>query len=153
MDPLTALSLAAAVAQFVDFGFKVLGNAREVYGSLSGATEEDRSLENAARETQHLAGKLVVPKLESMTDEDRLLHGLAAECRTLSTQVLALLDKIKAKNSKSKLDSVLAAVKSKHYEKEKLGLQRRLEQCRVRLEQLLSALSRCVPTATDYIPR
>jgi transcriptional antiterminator Rof (Rho-off) len=144
MEPLSALSLAAAVAQLVDYGFKILGNVREISSSLSGATEENQSLENATRVMQRLTEMLASSKLGSLPDEQDILSDLVAECLSLSDQLLALLDKIKAKDLKSKIQLTLAAVKSKRYEKEKLRLQKRLEDCQLRLDRYLTALSRCV---------
>ena len=146
MEPLSALSLAAAVAQFVDYGLKILGNAREMSSSLSGATEENQSLENATRVMQRLTETLATSKLGSLPDEQDFLTELVAECLSLSGQLLALLDKIKAKDPKSKIQLTLAAVKTKRHEKEKLRLQRRLDDCQLRLDRFLAALSRCVST-------
>lgn len=144
MEPLEAFSLAAAVAQFIDFGLRIANNAREIYGSLSGATDENRSLEAAVREVQDLTDKLVCSQSACLTEEDRTLNNLVLECQSVSSQLLVLLDKCKAKDPKSKVQSALAAVKSRHYEREKSSLQKRLEQCRLRLERLLCAMSRLV---------
>jgi hypothetical protein len=148
MEPLSALGSAAAIAQFVDFGFKVLNNAREIYSSVSGATEENSSLGDATREMQRLTEKLVTPELADGTDEEQLLISLVAECRSLSSKLLALLDKIKAKDPRSKFQIIRAAAKSKIYDNEKLALQRRLDDCQLRLDRVLSALSRLVLTQT-----
>jgi signal transduction histidine kinase len=142
MEPLSAISLAAAIAQFVDHGFKIFGNAREIYGSLSGTTEEYQSLENAAREMQLRTERLLSSRSEKLTDEEKMLKDLSEECRVLSTRILDILDKVRAKDPTSKLQSVRAAWRSKRHGREILSLQRRLEQCRDRLEHVLCALSR-----------
>lgn len=144
MEPLSALSLAAAVAQFVDYGFKVVDNAREIYGTLSGATEENLSLETATHEMQRLTEIMVTSTSKIVTDQERMLQDLAAECRSLSSQLLDLLGKIKAKDPESKRHIALAAMKSLLYDKDKTRL-RRLEDCQLRLDRLLSVLSRLVP--------
>ena len=144
MDPLSALSLAAAVAQFVDYGFKILGNAREIHGSLSGATQENQGLEKATLEMQRLTDKLVSSQLVGLTDDDKMLEGLVTECRSLSSQLLNLLSMIKARDPKSKTQIFSAALRSKRYEKEKFRLQRRLGECQLRLDRLLGSLSRFV---------
>jgi hypothetical protein len=142
------LGSAAAIAQFVDFGLKILSNAREIYSSVSGATEENSSLGDATREMQRLTEKLITLELVGGTDEEQLLISLVSECRSLSSQLLALLDKIKAKDPKSKFQIIRAAAKSKLYENEKLALQRRLDDCKLRLDRVLSALSRLVLART-----
>lgn len=40
MDPVTIVSLAAAVAQFLDIGFRLVDGAKEIYESGSGMKEE-----------------------------------------------------------------------------------------------------------------
>jgi hypothetical protein len=40
MDPLTTLSLASAVVQFVDFGISILKAGNEVYHSVSNSSEQ-----------------------------------------------------------------------------------------------------------------
>ncbi len=142
MDPLSALSLAAAVAQFVDYGFKIVSGAREIHASLAGATTEDQHLETATRDIQRLLDKLVTPVSETPGDEEKLLAPLIAECHSISAELLTLLNKTKATDPKSKFRSAIASIKSKAKEKDKLSLQSRLEKSRVRLEQLLSALAR-----------
>ena len=142
MEPLAALSVAAAAAQFIDFGFKVISNAREIYGSLSGTTDENQSLATAALEIQQLTKKLVSSTSENPTEEEKALAALVTECHSLSDQLLKLLNKLRAKDPKSKLHSTLAAMRSKLHEKEKLHLHNRLEQCSVRLERFLGDLSR-----------
>jgi hypothetical protein len=42
MDPLTALSVAAAVVQFVDYGTKVLSKAHGAYKAADGSFLENR---------------------------------------------------------------------------------------------------------------
>ncbi|KAL2258610.1 hypothetical protein VTK26DRAFT_8020 [Humicola hyalothermophila] len=142
MDPLTALSVAAATAQFIDFGFKIVSNAREIYGSVSGATDENQSLAAAALEIRQLTERLVSSTFKNPTEEQEALNNLITECGSLSNQLLKLLDKARAKDPKSKFQSTIAALKSKHYEREKLNLYSRLQQCRLRLESLLSEFSR-----------
>ena len=142
MDPLAAIGLAAAIIQFVDFSSRLIGSSREIRGSLSGATEGDQSLEIVTKEMQHLTAKLAVPYSPHQTEEEMALGRLSAECHILSDQLLSLLEKTRSKNAKSKLRSTLAALRSMLHEREKLELQRRLENCRCQLELQLGYLSR-----------
>ncbi|KAI8628803.1 hypothetical protein F5Y19DRAFT_97016 [Xylariaceae sp. FL1651] len=50
MDPLTALSIAASVVQFVDFGSRLLSNTREIYRSPAGLTAAETSLVTVAND-------------------------------------------------------------------------------------------------------
>lgn len=48
MDPLTALSLAGNIIQFVDFGGRLLGGAGEIYHSAEGSLKVHDELELVA---------------------------------------------------------------------------------------------------------
>jgi hypothetical protein len=144
MDPLTAISLASAIVQFVDFSSKLVSGARQIYGSASGATEADRSLEVITSEMRQCASKLATPDADaqSQTEDDRALCRLAKECQILSDQLLGLIEKTKARDPKSKVQSIWAAVKSRLHEREKLELQNRWNSCRSQLELQLGFLTR-----------
>jgi len=45
MDPLTALSLAGNIIQFVDFGYKIFSSSRELYTSKNGVLTGAEELE------------------------------------------------------------------------------------------------------------
>ena len=142
MDPLTAIGLASSIVQFVDFSTKLIHGAREIYDSVSGETEENRSLEAVVSEMERLSSKLLSPNNPQQTEDERALCRLAAECNILSDQILGLLEKIKPKDAKSKRQSAWAAVKNKLHEREKLELEKRLENCRSQLELQLNFLTR-----------
>ena len=46
LDPLTAVSLVAAILQFVDFGSQIIVSGYEIHCSTHGATEETVGLED-----------------------------------------------------------------------------------------------------------
>ena len=58
MDPLSALSVAAAVVQFVDFGIEILVKGKELYESANGALSENIPIQAASERLQSLAGDL-----------------------------------------------------------------------------------------------
>jgi len=142
MDPMTALGLASNIVQFVDFSTKLVNAAIDIHHSVSGATKDNQSLEDIVREMEMLSVRLDPPTTCPQTDDERALCRLSADCRTLSRQILALLEKIKPKDPNSKRQSAWAAVKAKWNEKEKKELQQRLEGCRSQLELQLSFLTR-----------
>ena len=141
MDPLTAISLASAIVQFIDFSTSLVGGVREVYSSATGATEENRSLAAVVAEMQQLASKMSAPRAGQLTGDERALWRLAAECQIVSDQLLDLLERVRAKDPSSKIRAALAALRSKLHEREMLELQRRLDGCRSQLQLQLSFLS------------
>lgn len=142
MDPLTAIGLVANIVAFIDLGTKLLKGAREVHTSLSGTTEENRSREVLVDEMRAFSSKLLTPDDAGFVGRDKQLCNLAEECRNLSTQLIELLGKIKAKDPKSKRESVWSSVKNKYYEKDRQDLEQRLESCRTQLDLQLNFLTR-----------
>ena len=142
MDPLTALGLAANIIQLVDYSTKVINGAREIYGSASGITEEHRSLQSIVIQMKELSSKLLPTTGTSRSDDEEAVCRVAAECNIISDQILELLGKIKPKNSKSKHQVALAAVKNKFREKGRSELEKRLVNCRSQLELHLNVLTR-----------
>ena len=145
MDPISAISLAGNIIAFVDLSTKLLKVAKEVHTSLSGVTEENRSRELLVSEMKAFSSKLLAPEDPSFVGEDAHLCKLAKECRDLATQLIELLSKIKAKDPKSKRESVWSSVKNKYYEKDRQELEQRLENCRTQLNIQLNHLTRFDP--------
>ncbi len=88
MDPLSTLSLVSSIVQFVDFSAKIISGAKEIYESASGLTQDDEILQNSINEMQRFSLRPTPSTNEPQTDDERELHGLATECRTLSNAIL-----------------------------------------------------------------
>ena len=58
LDPLSAVSLAGNVLQFVEFTSKLLINAHELLKSPEGSLEPNRQLEFLAADLSKITGKL-----------------------------------------------------------------------------------------------
>ena len=142
MDPLTAFGLVANIFQVIDFSIKIFKKAWEINNSISGAPEENMSVEVVVKEMKKFSSKLIAPDASNFIGEDQQLSVLASECHSLSNDLVDLLEKIKAKDPKSKTQSVWSALRAKIYEKEKESLQQRLDQCRSQFELQLSFMSR-----------
>ncbi len=141
MDPLAALGLASAVVQFVDFSFKLVKGTAEIYDSAAGVTPHDANLEFVTRKLQELTFNLEVGVgLPQNTDQSRL-RALAEECQSLSTKILALLAKTKAKD-RSLRASAGAAIRTWRYKEEKKEIETRLERCQSKLAVQLNYLMR-----------
>jgi hypothetical protein len=59
LDPLTALSVAGTVVQFVDYTGKILEKGAEVYRSLDGALVENLEIQSIVEDLLYLNDKLV----------------------------------------------------------------------------------------------
>ena len=96
LDPLSAVSLAAAILQFVDFGSKILVSGYEIYHSAQGATEENVDLEYLTKRIYEFQDQLSTPPTP-LTRSAQQLQKLAQECSYIAGDLLVLLDKLKVK--------------------------------------------------------
>lgn len=147
MDPLTALGLASAVVQFVDFGFKLVKGTSEIYDSATDAAPQDASLEFVTQKLQELTSNLEAGAGSPHNPDQSRLQALAEECQSLSAKILALLAKTKAKN-RSLRASAGAAIRTWRYREEKKEIETRLERCQSKLAIQLNALMRQVSFCT-----
>jgi hypothetical protein len=96
LDPFSALSLAAALFQFIDFTAKIVSKGNHLFQSASGILPENESIESAAIRLRDLAGPLQpqTPAVGGYT-EDGALKALCGECVNIASQLLDQLDKLK----------------------------------------------------------
>ncbi|RWA06363.1 hypothetical protein EKO27_g8741 [Xylaria grammica] len=109
MDPLSALSVAAGVVQFVDFAFRLVSGTREIMKSRSGFACDVNTLDAIARDALGLSGALAASP--SLASSNTTLQALVRECKTIADDLLAVLDKLRA-NEKKKWSCFVAAVRT-----------------------------------------
>jgi hypothetical protein len=59
LDPLTALSVAGTIVQFVNFGTRILSRSRQLYHSTKGALAQDEEFDFITTHLIKLTAKLV----------------------------------------------------------------------------------------------
>jgi hypothetical protein len=105
MDPMTALSVAGTVVQFVDFASKIVSKGWRLYRSPDGALLEHRVFELTTRDLMSMIERLrsSLPKegSTSLNQGDQALAALCEQCTSVGATVLAGLKalKIQGKNS------------------------------------------------------
>jgi hypothetical protein len=116
VDPLTALSVASSVVQFVDYGTKLLSKTSELY--KNGSLADNDELELVTKDLTRLTGDLVLGK-EQQDDadtndpgagEDTALQELARSCNDVGEQLLAQLRTLKVTKSGNKLEHGLESL-------------------------------------------
>ena len=142
MDPLTAIGLASNILSFIDFATKVVAGAVAIHGSASGLTKENRTSKAIATQMRSLSSVLQQARDTQPTGEEKALYALAAECHDLSGKIIGLVEKTKPKDSKSKISSLRAGIKSIWYETDRRRLEEQLDHCRSQLSVQLDYLSR-----------
>jgi hypothetical protein len=105
MDPVTALSLAGVVIQFVDFTSRIVSKGWRLYQSPDGTLLENRVFELTTEDLMGIIEKLhtSLPRdaLKSLSDEDQALAMLCKQCTSIGSTILAALraKKIQGRNS------------------------------------------------------
>ena len=95
LTPLDAISLAAAIIQFVDFGSKLVIEGYGVYHSAEGVSDGSQEVEDATTRLQALCGRLTAARSVGRSADEKALYGLARECMTLGAELLRMLEKLK----------------------------------------------------------
>jgi hypothetical protein len=121
MDPLTALSLASSVVQFIDFGLKILERGTEIKRSVDGAVAQNEAIEDTTRDLQNLLMKLrIQPQTStgaSLIPEQVSLERLVKGCEETGSQLLTKLETLKSR-SKGRWNTIRAALISAWSEKD-----------------------------------
>lgn len=128
LDPLTAISLASAIVQFVDFGSQLIRGGSEIYKSSDGALAENSELEDITTKIDQLNRKVLssVPTHSGQppTPDEEALTELAESCRTVAGELLVLLRDLKVVHPLGvhrKWDSLRKAIASQSpWNKEKI---------------------------------
>lgn len=117
MDPLTAVSLASNVIQFVGFAGELISKGKEISRNADGALVENLELEAVTDSLLEMSANLIsLPGAEPSVSECELLR-LCEGSRELAGALLAALQKLKVSNSRPRawksfrqaLNSVLSA--------------------------------------------
>lgn len=159
MDPLTALSLAGTIVQFVDFAGKIIRGSKTLYRSTNGALPANEDLETRTKYLADLAIKLKQP-LElhpypppeyaaSTTPSDNVspiathdaLRELSGRCASEAENLLIRLEGLKINGKHRVWKSFQHAIKSAWAQREVEEISKRLsEYQRILQAQIMSTL-------------
>ncbi|KAI0505287.1 hypothetical protein F5B22DRAFT_532208 [Xylaria bambusicola] len=112
MDPLTILSVAAAVAQFLDFASGIIVNTKEAYESSVGQSQNDIELSKIARDLSSLTHNLSSKMSKLMQDDNSenavlevereaidILLRLCRESKAINKEIQAILTKLRVQGT------------------------------------------------------
>src|SRR5271156_3561275 len=129
MDPLTALSVAGTIVQFIDFGSKLLQDGQGLYKSSSGTLTANQELELITADLQSVLSKLrksadTTELPGPLTQEDHKDHlsfkDVCDGASTVAEELLARLDMLKVKGKKYRKLSSLQKALSNLWSKEEV---------------------------------
>jgi hypothetical protein len=127
MDPLTALSLAGNIIQFVEFGCRLLSTGKKLYRSSAGSLTVNNEIELITTDLSFLVTKLE----QNRTDGPNNFQNICDEAASVATEILKKLGKVNGNDGKyRKLKSVRAAIEQGWSGKELAVLEERLDQMR-----------------------
>jgi len=117
MDPLSALGIAASVAQFIQFGCSLVSKSRQLYhnGALPDYIECESATTRLIELTSSIEDSLNdLEALEKLSTDSEALRVICTNCIKLSKDLLARLDDLRLddKNKSKKWKSFRQALKS-----------------------------------------
>lgn len=106
MDPITALGIAAAVVQFVDFGFRLVNDARQKYKSVSGRTLELVKLSTIATDLAQLSTNIQdessrLGRQPAPGSSELVLREICQQCIDINVEIEKAVKLWKAKQSET----------------------------------------------------
>ena len=145
MDPLSALSLASNVIQFVDFGARLVSGSREIYASADGSSSGNSQLEILTKDLTQVCSELVQPEAyidqRDASQAERALVPLCRSCRQLGGELLSILQSLKVKSPHKRWETFRQALRSACKESKIRSYERRLGDYRSQIAtHLLSIL-------------
>jgi len=160
MEPLSALSVAAAAIQFLDFGARLLGNTLNIYRSPTGQTKECVELSAVSRDLQVLATQIQGLCANMAPSEQvgaaKMLQRLSLSCKFVGDELHEALAELRA-SGVTKLDllksSFNAALKALKLGDKIQSLQSRMQKLRT---DITGAIMVCLwyvrPMAVSAVP-
>jgi hypothetical protein len=145
LDPLSAIGLASAIVQFIDFGFKLVSEGIDLYEN--GALTENEELELITSDLESLANNLGTSssQLQTNSPDEKALQELAFRCNDLATELLTILDTLKPQRQGSTklrhgLESVRVAVRNARKKGKIQTIESRLEKLQKQLNSRMISI-------------
>ena len=116
MDPLSALSIAASVVQFIDFSSKLVSGSRKLYKLSEGLDEGYEDLEQVTENLVNLSDELQRSMQTDTSKQTRSheqeLRTLCKGCNEVAKDLLGVLEKLKLDKDNARWRNCLQALKS-----------------------------------------
>ncbi|KAK1754472.1 hypothetical protein QBC47DRAFT_218483 [Echria macrotheca] len=133
MDPLSALAVATAATQFLEFGVNVVSGTWERYRGAASATDNHTDIGSVASTIRDLASNIRQPSHAPLSSnptinyqQQRQLDKIIKKCQDVADELLALLSELKATGRHKLTESLLITVKAIRKEKKVRQLHQKL---------------------------
>ncbi|KAJ8126157.1 hypothetical protein O1611_g7481 [Lasiodiplodia mahajangana] len=114
MDPFSTIGLASNILSFVDFGWRLVTEARGIYQSASGITDSDKTIKTIANDAQRLCASIVARSTAGAGE----LEEIAQECQDVADELLGII-------SKSENSDIVTSIKDIEECNERMGIERK----------------------------
>lgn len=155
MDPISALNVATAVVDFLEFAGALISTANEIRHSAEGASLENLKLEEICQKLHLLSERLISPQrpepdspLSNLrpvraSEEVRALRDLSVNCQDDCNEILEILKKLKVQGPSQRLwKSVKIALKYKSEQSKISEIKARLAQTQISMSLHVGAIMR-----------
>ena len=105
MGALSALSVAASVAQFIDFAFSLVSDSREIYKSVEGLPSRQVEAFTAAKRLIELSERIKVsrqvgqPGVRDLSPDERALEAICDGCISVANELTSRLKRLKVEDA------------------------------------------------------
>jgi len=143
LDPLSAISLAGAVVQFVNFSVRLASAGHELYEK--GSLANNDAVEQITLDIAHLAEELGAhrpPASKHPSQDEIALQQLASSCKELAEEMMAVLKTLKVQEPKNGLEVVRKSLRSMRKKGKIQNIEKRLDKIRDELSLRLTAILR-----------
>ncbi|CAJ0544007.1 Ff.00g040360.m01.CDS01 [Fusarium sp. VM40] len=154
MDPVSALGVAAAVVQFVDFAYGLISTSNKIFHSIKGASLENLELKEVYGMLYRLGAELEIrprpegtastlgsalPSSKQVSD----LRQLSEACKLDCDELLGILRKLTVEKGKNRLwRSVKAALQNAASRRKIAEIEARLERAQRTMSLLIATITR-----------
>lgn len=94
MDPISALTVAAAVVQFVDFSMSIVCKTKDIYNSIDGVTMENKETETVTIRLKEMAKELQMEKPGFEKHTSPRLKSICVQCVAASDELVSRLSRL-----------------------------------------------------------
>lgn len=143
LDPLSAIGLASAIVQFVDFSGRLISETREIYGAGKGLLKQNQELEEITQDLKKFCQDLTPDQPEQApapSDDEVVLQEISKTCKDIAVELLLVLDKLKAKGRYEKFESFKKALRSALKREKIEEIKARIDRAQAQLHLRLIAL-------------
>ena len=143
LDPLSAIGLASAIVQFIDFSGSLISETREIYGAGKGSLKQHEELAAITQDLKNLCQNLTPPQTRqapSPSEDELALEEISKTCKDVAGEILLVLEKLKAKGKYEKFESFKTALKSALKREKIEEIKARIDRAQAQLQLRLIAL-------------